>query len=82
MVPNRLLGGPYRLPKHACKGGTVVAGQRTHFDPIAGDYVRKCRICKHRFDATVVPLDETVQAGLGVRLFKVRWLSDSEAVAE
>ena len=76
-MPRRLIGGPNRLPTHFCKDGNRVAGSTTHFDPIEGQYVRKCRVCKKKFHAEVVSVDETVQAGLGIQLFKVRRWSDA-----
>jgi hypothetical protein len=57
-MPRRLIGGPNRLPTHFCKDGNRVAGSTTHFDPIAGQYVRKCRVCRRQLFKVVWDEDD------------------------
>jgi hypothetical protein len=77
----RLLGGPYHIPTHICKGGMRVAGSTTHLDPVPGRYTRKCRVCKQKFIVDVIPLSgENRQVGEFL-LFKGVWVGSTK-VAE
>ena len=77
-MTRRLIGGPYRLPRHLCKNGDMVNGATTHFDPVSGDVVRKCRVCKQRFNAYVTLINERDRNLGEFEIYKAVWFEPKE----